>query len=495
MNLTPELEEARKHIEGHAKAYGLDFYETIFELVEFDELNEAAAYIGFPTRYPHWQFGMQYEGLSKGYEWGLQKIYEMVINNDPSYAYLMNSNNIVDQKLVIAHVYGHVDFFKNNLWYAHTNRKMMDEIANHATRISRYVDKYGEEKVEAFLDSCLSIENLIDPHSVQIKRRDEVPNFHFSDEEKEDEETRVRKLESKDYMDEFINPSEFIEAQRQKIEREKSKSKKFPENPERDVLLFLIEYAQLENWQRDILSIVREESYYFGPQAMTKIMNEGWASFWHSKIMTEKVVDASEVIDYADHFSGTLATSPGRINPYKLGYELLKDIEERWNKGKFGKEYEECDDHQALENWDLNLGLGMDKIFEIRKFYNDVTFIDEFLTPEFVRQHKMFTYEYNRRTGMYEIADRSFDEIKKKLLFSLTNMGQPFISVTNGNYRNRGELYLTHQHEKNDLDLRAALDTLRNIQRIWGRPVILETIENTHHKRFQYNGEVYTVLT
>jgi stage V sporulation protein R len=493
MNLTHDLEAARKQIVELAKEYGLDFYDTIFELVEFDELNEAAAYTGFPTRYPHWRFGMEYEGLSTGYQWGLQKIYEMVINNDPSYAYLMNSNNVVDQKLVIAHVFGHVDFFKNNLWFSHTNRKMMDEIANHATRIRRYADKYGAEKVEEFLDWCLSIENLIDPHSVQIKRRDDNFNLHFDDEE--DEEKTVRKLRSKEYMDEFINPPDFIDSQKEKIEREKQKSKNFPENPERDVLRFLIGYAQIENWQRDILSIVREESYYFSPQAMTKIINEGWASFWHSKIMTEKVVDASEVIDYADHFSGTLATSPGRINPYKLGYELLKDVEERWNKGKFGKEYEECDDHQELEHWDRKLGLGMEKIFEVRKLYNDVTFIDEFLTPEFVRKQKMFTYEYNRRTGMYEIANRSFEEIKRKLLFGLTNLGQPFVHVTDGNYKNRGELYLTHQYEGIDLDLRAALDTLRNVQRIWGRPVVLETVENRHRKRFRYDGEVFTVLT
>ncbi len=493
MNLTPELEEARKRIEEYAKEYGLDFYETIFEFVEFDQLNEAAAYTGFPTRYPHWQFGMQYESLSKGYQWGLEKIYEMVINNDPSYAYLMNSNNVVDQKLVIAHVYGHVDFFKNNLWFAHTNPKMMDEIANHATRIRRYADKYGEETVEAFLDWCLSIENLIDPHSVQIKRRDENFNLHFDDEE--DEEQIVRKLQSKDYMDKFINPSEFIAEQEKKLEVEKRKAKKFPENPERDILLFLIEHAQLENWQRDILSIVREESYYFSPQAMTKILNEGYASFWHAKIMSEKVLEAADVVDYADHFSGTLATGTGRINPYKLGYELLKDIKERWDKGKFGKEYEACEDYQALENWDKNLGLGMEKIFEVRKLYNDVTFIDEFLTPEFVRRHKMFTYEYNRRTGMYEIANRSFEEIKKKLLFSLTNMGQPFVCARDGNYKNRGELYLTHQHEGMDLDLRPALDTLRNIQRIWGRPVFLETVENRNRKLFRYNGEVFTVLT
>ena len=143
MDLPPDLEKAKDEIKGYAGAYGLDFFETIFELVEFDELNEIASYGGFPTRYPHWRFGMEYEELSKGYSYGLQKIYELVINNDPCYAYLMKSNKLVDQKLVMAHVYAHCDFFKNNLWFARTNRKMIDQMANHATQVRRCVEKYG----------------------------------------------------------------------------------------------------------------------------------------------------------------------------------------------------------------------------------------------------------------------------------------------------------------------------------------------------------------
>ena len=130
-NLPAELRDLQVEIEGHARAYGLDFYETIFEVLDYDELSEIAALGGFPTRYPHWRFGMEYEQLSKGYSYGLQKIYELVINNDPCYAYLLGSNGIVDQKLVMAHVYGHCDFFKNNIYFGHTSRKMMDETANH----------------------------------------------------------------------------------------------------------------------------------------------------------------------------------------------------------------------------------------------------------------------------------------------------------------------------------------------------------------------------
>src|SRR6201991_945335 len=137
--LPANLAAIQERIEGFARDYGLDFYPTIFELIDADQLNAVAAYGGFPNRYPHWRFGMEYEQLSKGYEYGLSKIYEMVINNNPSYAYLLESNMDADQKLVMAHVYGHVDFFKNNFSFQHTNRKMMDEMANHATRVRRII--------------------------------------------------------------------------------------------------------------------------------------------------------------------------------------------------------------------------------------------------------------------------------------------------------------------------------------------------------------------
>src|SRR4026207_1107697 len=163
--LTPEMEQIQAQMEEHARSYGLDFFPTIFEVVDADQLNAVAAYGGFPTRYPHWRFGMEYEQLHKSYSYGLSKIYELVINNDPCYAYLMGSNETVDQKLVMAHVYGHCDFFKNNYWFSKTSRKMMDEMANHGNRVRRYMDEVGVEEVEEFIDACLSLEDQIDVHS------------------------------------------------------------------------------------------------------------------------------------------------------------------------------------------------------------------------------------------------------------------------------------------------------------------------------------------
>lgn len=490
MNLTPELSKIKDEIEGYAREFGLDFYKVIYEVLDWNQLNEVAAYGGFPNRYPHWRHGMEYEDLSKRYAWGLSKIYEMVINNDPCYAYLLYANSVVDQKLVMAHVYAHCDFFKNNVYFAHTNRKMMDEMGNHRTRIMRYINAYGQDVVEDFIDACLSIDTLIDCHAPAIKR---VRSISEEPAEGPAHDAKVvRKLRSgRQYMDKFINPPDFLKAQARRLEEEQKLEKKFPESPERDVMGFLMEHAPLEKWQRDVLSMLREEAYYFLPQGQTKIMNEGWAVYFHSKIMTTRALKDSEIIDYADHHSGTVAPYPGRLNPYKLGYELFKDIEDRWNKGRFGKEYEECTDLVEKARWDKKLGLGRQKIFEVRKLYSDITFIDEFLTPEFCKEQKLFTFAYNPSADQYEIASREFKKIKEKLLFQLTNFGHPIISVYDGNYKNRGELLLKHQHEGVDLRIDYSQETLKNLYKIWGRPVNIETVVEGIPKVLSFDGDEY----
>ncbi|MBE7554014.1 MAG: SpoVR family protein [Anaerolineales bacterium] len=485
--LPADLQAAWDQIEQHAVEYGLDFFPIIFEVLDYKTLYEVAAMGGFPIRYPHWRFGMEFDQLSKGYTYGLSVIYEMVINTNPSYAYLLEGNEMVTQKMVMAHVAAHVDFFKNNMWFAPTNRKMLDEMANHASRIQRLINRYNYEMIEEFIDVCLSLENLIDYHAPYIRRPEAQTPVSISAEEKEQPPVEGLKVE-RSYMRNYINPPEFLEQQRQKLAEEQQKARHFPENPQKDILLFLLNYAPLERWQHTILEIVRDEAYYYAPQGMTKIMNEGWASYWHSQIMTQKALTDAEVVSFADHHAGVVATSPGRLNPYKLGLELLRDIEERWDKGKFGKEYEECDDIKTKRNWDRQLGLGRQKLFEVRRLYNDVTFIDEFLTPEFAVEQKLFTYRYNRNHDVYEIASREFKAIKEKLLFQLTNFGQPFIYVEDGNYHNRGELYLRHRHEGVDLKQDYARDTLRNIQRIWTRPVNLETVIDDKKVMILFDG-------
>ncbi|HEX5098634.1 MAG TPA: SpoVR family protein [Polyangiaceae bacterium] len=498
----------QEKIEAIGRRYGLDFFPVVFQMLSYDQMNEIAAYGGFPNRYPHWRFGMEYERLSKSYEYGLSKIYEMVINNNPSYAYLLEGNSLTDQKLVMCHVLGHVDFFKNNFSFRSTdldagepitdpvrrrgrdydpNRRWIDKMANHGAAVRRIVDRYGIGRVEAFVDTCLSLENLVDPWSRFVRRR--------RDEKVEDEPTAVEvpRLKSKDYMEEFINPEEYIEEQKKKIveAREKKKGKN-PASREQDVLLFLIENAPLERWERAILSIVRDEAYYFAPQMETKIMNEGWASYWHSKMMTSDVCDWTEIVDYAENNAGVMVTSGGRLNPYKLGVQLYRSIEERWNRGQFGPEWEDCNDLDQKRHWDLRLGLGQQKVFEVRALYNDVTFIDEFLTEDFALEHQLFSFGWSNRNERFEIDSREFKAVKERLLAQLTNFGNPFIYVEDANFENKGELLLFHDHRGVDLRGDYANETLTALERIWRRPVNLATLNDGKKHLLRYDGKEHS---
>ena len=498
------VEQAR--IQRFAAEAGLDFFPIVFEILSYDQMNEIAAYGGFPNRYPHWRFGMEYERLAKSYEYGLSKIYEMVINNNPSYAYLLEGNSLVDQKLVMSHVCAHVDFFKNNFCFRSTdldagghttspavrpagydpNRRWIDKMANHGSRIRRHVGRIGIGKVEEFIDHCLSLENLIDPHAPFGGRRAQPGP------DSDAVATEVPRLRSKDYMESYINPAEFLDQQRRKMEAERDKERKFPVRSERDVLGFLLEHAPLERWEHEVLEVIRDEAMYFVPQMQTKIMNEGWATYWHSKLMTEKVLDASEIIDYADNAAGVLASSGGRINPYKLGVELYRNIEERWDRGQFGKQWEDCDSAAEKHHWNQRLGLGKQKIFEVRALYNDVTFIDEFLTPEFAAEQKLFSFDWSKRNERYEIATREFRAVKEKLLAQLTNAGNPLIYVEDANFDNRGELMLRHDHQGVDLRADYAKEVMRSLARVWKRPVCLATVVETKPALTRFDGKEHS---
>jgi len=498
--ISGKLLELQKEIQGYADEYGLDYFPQVFEVCDYDTINILAAQGGFPIRYPHWKFGMDYDQLSKGYRFGIQKIYEMVINTDPCYAYLLEVNNWLDQKLVMAHVYGHNDFFKNNMWFSNTNRKMMDVMANNGTKMRRYMEKYGQDRVEIFIDKVLSIENLLDVN--HLFETNEVIQS------RQQKDSQAKKEASNDgyYVDDRSKAlKSFMNAQK----REKSADEVVSEVPEnftfsaeenmakgeKDIMRFLIEHAPLEEWEADIIGCLREEAYYFLPQRMTKIMNEGWASYWHSTILTQRALGPNEFIDFADIHAGVMQMSKENINPYKVGIELMRDIEFRWNTGRFGKEYNECTNMEEKENWNKNLGLGRAKIFEVRKSHNDITFLEEFLTPEFCNRMQIFTYKFNPRSNRMEIDKRDFDAIKTKLLTQLTNFGSPVIEVEDSNFKNRKELLLRHVHGGVDLDMQFATATMQNLYALWKRPVNLKTSYEDKEVIFNFDGKEFSQLT
>ncbi|MFN0006310.1 MAG: SpoVR family protein [Planctomycetota bacterium] len=434
--LPAHLAAQASRIEKVARDAGLDFFDVHFEMLDAKDVNAIASYGGFPVRYPSWRFGMEFERMEKGRRYGLSKIYELVINNDPTVAYLVRTNSGVEQKLVMAHVFGHADFFRHNVWFAPTDRRMLDRMADHGTAMRAWIDALGQDKVETFLDRALTIDSLIDPflplaRHLQKRPRPAPP-----------EASRI----PRQTLDEVLHapPADGASGAA----------------PTYDVIGFLVERAPLEPWQRGILEIVRAEAYYFAPQRTTRIMNEGWASFWHSRILTGGVLDASELVDFADCHSGATAASPGQLNPYKLGIDLYRSAEEK----------------------------GMD-LFKLRRIHNDASFVAELVDEEFAEKSQLFVYGRNGRTGRTEVLERSFREVKERMLQDLAWGGLPQIELVDDDHEGRGELMLVHRHDGRDLQLASAGETLKGIAELWRAPVHLATMEEGQPRLLSSDGK------
>ncbi len=491
-----EYKKIQEMVLGYIANTKLDPFPVVFEVVSSDEMSSIASYTGFPRRYPHWRFGMEYERNHNMNKYGFQQIYEMVINNNPAYAYLLEGSEISTIKTVMAHVYGHSDFFKNNYMFKNTNRNMLNKMGDNASIIRKIIDVHGLEKVESFIDSCLMIENLIDANYTfqPPKRNDKAPIF-----EEQETAQEIPRFKAKDYMQPFINPPEFLEAQKKRIDEAQKKEKEKVPGPEKNVMLFLLENAPLEPWEQKILAIIMEEAYYFLPQRQTKIMNEGWATYWHSKLMTEyllrpeNMLQKDELISYLDQHSKIIQQDRKNINPYRLGLDLFRYVEHCWNTGRHGKEYEECDNLERKQRWNTNEGKGLEKIFIVRSCYNDIMFIDEFFTPEFAAEQNYFMHIDDSSTDERFIFSRDFAVIKETMLNQLTNLGLPLIYIVDSNFKNRNELQLYHKWTGIPLRRDFAVTTLKSIARIWKRPVNIETVEiekeKEKHIRIIADGE------
>ncbi|MGZ3598964.1 MAG: SpoVR family protein, partial [Ktedonobacterales bacterium] len=275
-----EMESAIERIWEIARRFNLDPYQTNFELVPATIMYEFGSY-GLPGRFSHWTRGKAYYRMKTEYDYGLSKIYELVVNTNPSYAFLMEQNDLLQNKVVVAHVLGHTDFFKNNTYFKHTPSNMIDKVSVNADRIRKYEYEHGVDEVERFLDAVLAIDEHIDPN-LHIKQAGERNGEQKNGENKGGHSSAYDDLWS-------------LAERRSAAEREEEEAaarrrrRRFPAEPEKDVLLFLAQYApNLDEWQRDILLIVREEMQYFIPQMQTKTLNEGWACLTgNSLVLTE----------------------------------------------------------------------------------------------------------------------------------------------------------------------------------------------------------------
>ncbi|VTT86844.1 Stage V sporulation protein involved in spore cortex synthesis (SpoVR) [Halorubrum sp. DM2] len=617
------LDEPAREARKLAERLGLEPYPVRYWVVDHDQMNELIAYGGFQRRYPHWRWGMNYERQRKKDRHGLGKAFEIVNNDDPAHAFLQESNAAADQKAVITHVEAHADFFANNEWFGlYADRG--EGGPNAAARLERNADRIASiaeradvdrDEVERLIDAVTALEDTIDQHSpVDAARSVEEPGVAADVNDGDDDplaaiEDRIDGLDLSEEVRRDVFDDEWLEARGEGVE---------PEDPRPDVLAFLRDHGKRydpesgkavdrEPWETTVIDAIREEAYYFAGQKQTKVMNEGWATYWESVMMGgEGFAGPNEFLTYADHMSRVLG-SPG-LNPYKLGFELWTHVERRaarrdvidrllrvegvtpenfhsridvdrvaellephpaiagagtatldeladlaaegnprvdaeavdralsarsgdpnadpdpsdgdapdverypWKlltrEGLAERHYVlsrpehrgalrnvsrealaerarylfDVDRYETVEAAidDVDRAAGWRRMFDVRESHNDVTFIDAFLTDEFVREGNYFTYEYSRAAGEYRVASVDADDIRKKLLLRFTNFGKPTVVVMDGNFRNRGELLLGHRYNGVALDEEQAKATLKRAFELWGRPVNLATIRTEY---------------
>ncbi|HJU54120.1 MAG TPA: SpoVR family protein [Pyrinomonadaceae bacterium] len=456
-----DLEKALEQIWEVARQFGLDPFPTRFEIVPASVMYEIGSY-ALPGRYSHWTFGKAYHRMKTMYDFGLSKIYEVVINTNPSYGFLLETNSPVQNKLVMAHVLGHVDFFKNNVYFSKTNRRMVESVSTHAGRMTEYEFKYGRKAVEKFLDAVLAVEEHIDP------------NFFIKRERPEEIERKRLQPKPVGRYDDLWQLGEKKEPEA--VEEEKPPSDHLPE---KDLIYYITRNSpHLQPWQRDVMAMIHDEMQYFIPQMQTKTLNEGWASYWHSRIMRELDLTDSEHIEFADLHSGVVSPHKGQLNPYYLGYKILEDIERRWDSPS----------EEEREKLGIQPGSGRAKIFEVRELESDVSFLRNYLTEELCEELDLFVYELVEEEE-WTITEKRWERVRDQLVSNMTNFGFPYIEVADGDYNNNRELYLRHAYEGAELDGRYARKALEHVYTLWGRPVHLETVVDDERVRLHYDGQ------
>ncbi len=451
------LETSISEITEIAQGFGLDFYPMRYELCPAEVIYTFGAY-GMPTRFSHWSFGKQFYKMKLQYDLGLSKIYELVINSDPCYAFLLNSNSLVQNKMIVAHVLAHCDFFKNNARFRHTRRDMVESMSQTAERINDYEEAHGREKVEQFISAVLSIQEHIDPYLLEQAHK---RNDHDKTEKK-------KKSPSRENYEDLIGSNESVEA-----ESNSDKDKNNSPLEEKDIMLYIQEHSTvLENWQRDIMTMLREEMLYFWPQLETKIMNEGWATYWHAKIMRELDLTTDEAIEFAKLHANVTQPSQKQLNPYYLGLKLFENIEREERENSKGIN----PDKDALQ-----------KLFEIRALDSDQSFIRNYMTQSFVEKEDLFLF--HKKENEYVIQTKDWEAVRDQLVASRVNGGFPYLVVSEGDYLKNGELYLKHKFEETELDLSSLEKVMLHLHELWGRTVHLETIVETYPVLFSCDGQ------
>ena len=429
-----DLMQWHEKIEKIVNKVGLDYYPQEYEIVGYNDMLAYESYVGMPSRYPHWSYGKSYEKNKTLYQLNMTGLpYEMVINSNPCLAYLMKDNTLLLQILTMAHVYGHNDFFKNNrLFKEGTDADSTVEMFKRgADTIRSYINdpSIGYCEVERVLDAA---------HAIRFQTTRIVNDIRVSQGEQ-------RKKAIEEYN--RLRDARTILDENKEIPM--PNISKVPLSPDDDVMQFIIEFGNLQDWERTILQIVRRESLYFLPQIETKIMNEGWASFWHYNILKELNLPTGLHLEFLKRHNDVVAPIPYGLNPYYVGFRIFQDIEKRY---------------------------GRDKIFEVRALERDNSFIRKYLTEELCAELNLF--KYGKRGFDYvveEVADeQGWREIRNNIADDCGVGSIPYIRVVELDPRDYS-LHLEHVFDGRELESVYAKKTLKYINNLWKRKVTLTT--------------------
>ncbi|WGF89067.1 SpoVR family protein [Marinivivus vitaminiproducens] len=440
-----DLEYWDDAIRERVMSFQLDCYPQEFEVCDHNAMLGYMAYHGMPARYPHWSFGKSFEKTKTMYDHGVSGLpYELVINSNPCLAYLMQDNSLLLQILTIAHVYGHNDFFKNNFTFtaATDAGETIGGFKSRADRVRSYSETpgIGVEKVEATLDAAhaLSFNCGRNPAIRRLSRTEQVQRAI----------ERARPIE---------DPFALIHKRSEVLEPDLDR---LPLEPEEDLLLFIRDFhPRMPAWQRDLLSIVHEETRYFLPQMETKIMNEGWASTWHYRIMESLDLPSDLRLEFMVRHNQVVCPHAGSINPYHLGFHMWRHIERNFDES-------------------AGTGAGRDKMFAVRETDRDAAFIRRFLDEDLIRELDLFTYDTRGpNLVVNKVADEeSWEDIKSAILHDIGLSSIPVIRITDADHGGNRALYLVHEHDGRDLHIGYAQKTLAYLHQLWGHRVLLETV-------------------
>jgi len=420
-----DLEKWDDLIDAKASEYPLDWFPINYEVCDYYEMIGHMSYHGMPSHYQHWSYGKSFERTHQMYNLGQEGLpYELIINSNPSIAYLMKENPLYLQILIMSHCVGHSDFFKNNRIFSGTNPdNIVSKMRNARRRIQKYSENpnIGLKRVETLLDAL---------HCVRFQT----------------ERNNLKRLSQKEIKKKYVNlinndkngKYKSIDLDRELIQ------------PDKDLLSFLIERGtHYDDWEIDIISIIRDESRYFIPQMKTKILNEGWASFWHYKIMHELDLPQEFHIPFIRSHNQVIRPHIGRINPYHLGFHIFKKIEEE-------KGLEEC--------------------FFVRETHDDTAALRCYLDFEDARELNLFSFSTKKdKVSIDEVSDEEgWKKIKNDLIMNTGISSVPLVKVIdiNGN----GDLILEHDHDGRDLDLDYADEVVSKIRYLWPKDVKFFTI-------------------